>query len=195
MVKFGKFVGPGTIITVAYIDPDNFQTAASSGAQFKYKLLFMVLISNLIAIYLQASQPMALVAKLGFVTGMDLAQINRAQLPSWLNYGLWFMAEAAIVIGTTITINILISKIPLTAGCALAIADTLFILLFYRPDGSLRGLRAFELFISVFVLCVFICFCIELSLITDTTARHVMDGFLPSREIFVSNGLYESCAL
>jgi metal iron transporter len=58
MVKFGKFVGPGTIITVAYIDPDNFQTAVSSGAQFKYKLLFMVLISNLIAIYLQVSQPM-----------------------------------------------------------------------------------------------------------------------------------------
>jgi metal iron transporter len=57
MVKFGKFVGPGTIITVAYIDPDNFQTAVSSGAQFKYKLLFMVLISNLIAIYLQVSPP------------------------------------------------------------------------------------------------------------------------------------------
>jgi len=56
MVKFGKFVGPGTIITVAYIDPDNFQTAVSSGAQFKYKLLFMVLVSNLIAIYLQVSQ-------------------------------------------------------------------------------------------------------------------------------------------
>jgi metal iron transporter len=57
MVKFGKFMGPGTIITVAYIDPDNFQTAVSSGVQFKYKLLFMVLISNLIAIYLQVSQP------------------------------------------------------------------------------------------------------------------------------------------
>jgi metal iron transporter len=92
------------------------------------------------------------------------------------------------VIGTAIAINILIPRIPLTAGCALAIADTLFILLFYRPDGSLRGLRAFELFISAFVIGVFICFCIELSLITGTTARHVMDGFLPSREIFVSNG-------
>lgn len=66
MVKFGKFVGPGTIITVAYIDPDNFQTAASSGAQFKYKLLFMVLISNLIAIYLQASQPMVISQKESF---------------------------------------------------------------------------------------------------------------------------------
>jgi hypothetical protein len=51
--KFGRFMGPGTIISVAYIDPDNFQTAVSSGAQFKYKLLFMVLLSNVIAIFLQ----------------------------------------------------------------------------------------------------------------------------------------------
>lgn len=63
MVKFGKFVGPGTIITVAYIDPDNFQTAVSSGAQFKYKLLFMVLVSNVIAIYLQVRWTMANVRK------------------------------------------------------------------------------------------------------------------------------------
>jgi metal iron transporter len=55
MVKFGKFMGPGTIISVAYIDPDNYQTAVSAGAEFQYKLLFMVLLSNLIAIYLQVS--------------------------------------------------------------------------------------------------------------------------------------------
>lgn len=53
LVKFGKFTGPGTIISVAYVDPDNFQTAITSGAEFEYKLLFMVLVSNLIAIYLQ----------------------------------------------------------------------------------------------------------------------------------------------
>lgn len=55
LVKFGKFTGPGTIISVAYIDPDNYQTAVSSGAEFKFKLLFMILVSNLIAIYLQVS--------------------------------------------------------------------------------------------------------------------------------------------
>jgi hypothetical protein len=55
LVKFGKFTGPGSIISVAYIDPDNFQTAISSGAQFQFKLLFMILVSNLIAIYLQVS--------------------------------------------------------------------------------------------------------------------------------------------
>jgi metal iron transporter len=52
-VKFCKFTGPGTIISVAYVDPDNFQTAISSGVEFKFKLLFMILLSNLIAIYLQ----------------------------------------------------------------------------------------------------------------------------------------------
>jgi hypothetical protein len=55
LVKFGQFTGPGTIISVAYVDPDNFQTAISSGADFEYKLLFMILVSNLIAIYLQVS--------------------------------------------------------------------------------------------------------------------------------------------
>ncbi len=55
MVKFGRFIGPATIVSVAYIDPDNFQTSVSSGVQFEYKLLFMVLVSNLIAIFLQVS--------------------------------------------------------------------------------------------------------------------------------------------
>jgi metal iron transporter len=55
LAKFGKFTGPGTIISVAYIDPDNYQTAVSSGAEFHFKLLFIILISNLIAIYLQVS--------------------------------------------------------------------------------------------------------------------------------------------
>ncbi|KAL2071625.1 hypothetical protein VTL71DRAFT_12860 [Oculimacula yallundae] len=197
MVKFGKFVGPAGIISVAYIDPDNFQTSISSGVQFKFKLLFMVLISNLIAIFLQS-----LSVKLGSVTGMDLAQMNKAHLPKWLNIGLWFIAEASIiatdigqVIGTAIAINILIPKIPLTAGCALSIVDTLFILYFYRPDGSMRGLRLFELFVGTFVIAIFICFCIELSYIKDTPVGHVFKGFLPSKAVFQGEGLYQSCAI
>ncbi|MCJ1320111.1 hypothetical protein MMC15_005448 [Xylographa vitiligo] len=195
--KFGKFVGPGALISVAYIDPDNYQTAISAGAIFGYKLLFIVLVSNLIAIYLQA-----LSVKLGSITGMDLAQMNRAHLPRWLNLGLYFLAEASIictdigqVIGTAIAINILIPQIPLVAGCALSIADTLFILLFYRPDGSMRALRAFELFVAAFVLGVFICFCIELSLISNKYVGPIFDGFLPSATIVQSQGLYQSCAI
>ncbi len=79
-------------------------------------------------------------------------------------------------------------------GCVLSAADTLIILLFYRPDGSLRALRAFELFVTVFVLGVFISFCIELSYVSQPVGD-IFDGFVPSREIFVSSGLYQSCAI
>lgn len=91
------------------------------------------------------------------------------------------------VIGTAIALNILNPKIPLIAGCVIAIADTLFILAFYRPDGSIRRLRIFEIFVSVFVIGVFIMFCIELSFITAPAAT-VFDGFLPSRTVFVGQG-------
>ncbi|KAH0542490.1 hypothetical protein FGG08_003086 [Glutinoglossum americanum] len=195
--KFTKFVGPGILISVAYIDPDNFQTDVSSGALFRFKLLFMILISNIIAIFLQT-----LSAKLGSVTGMDLAQMNRTFLPRWMNIVLWVMAEAAIictdigqVIGTAIALNLLVPKIPLMAGCALSIVDTLFILFFYRPEGSMRGLRAFEVFIAAIVLGVIICFCIQLSMIEDTAVSEVFRGYLPSAEIFRYEGLYESCAI
>ncbi|KAI9768678.1 MAG: hypothetical protein M1839_003986 [Geoglossum umbratile] len=197
IVKFGKFLGPGAMISVAYIDPDNFQTDVSSGVAFEFKLLFMVLVSNMIAIFLQT-----LSTKLGSVTGMDLAQMNRAYLPRWANIALWIVAEAAIictdigqVIGTAIALNLLIPKIPLMAGCALSIVDTLFILLFYRPEGSLRRLRAFEIFVSALVVGVIVCFCIQLSMIEDTPVGEVFRGYLPSAEIFRSEGLYESCAL
>ena len=98
------------------------------------------------------------------------------------------------VIGTAIAINILIPQIPLVAGCALSIADTLFILLFYRPDGSMKALRAFELFVAAFVLGVFICFCIELSLISKTYVGPIFDGFLPSATIVQSQGYVSSTA-
>ncbi|MCJ1478691.1 hypothetical protein MMC13_007372 [Lambiella insularis] len=196
-IKFGKFVGPGALISVAYIDPDNYQTAITAGADFAYKLLFVILLSNLIAIFLQA-----LAVKLGCVTGMDLAQMNRAHLPKWANWVLYIIAEAAIictdigqVIGTAIAINILIPQIPLVAGCALSIADTLFILLFYRPDGSMKALRTFELFVAAFVLGVFICFCIELSLISKAYVGDIFDGYVPSSTLVQSDGLYQSCAI
>jgi metal iron transporter len=98
------------------------------------------------------------------------------------------------VIGTAIAINILIPQIPLVAGCVLSAADTLIILIFYRPDGTLRALRAFELFVTVFVLGVFISFCIELSYVSQPVGD-VFDGFLPSQEISVGQGLYQSCAI
>jgi metal iron transporter len=89
--------------------------------------------------------------------------------------------------GTAIAINILNPKIPLMAGCAISVADTLFILLFYKPDGTIRRIDAFEVFVSIFVIGVFIMFCIELSLISAPVGE-VFKGYLPSRDIFVSSG-------
>lgn len=91
-------------------------------------------------------------------------------------------------IGTAIAINLLIPKIPLVAGCALSIADVLLILLFYHPNGSMKGLRAFELFVVALVLGVVICFCIQLSLIKDTSVGEVFRGYLPSSALIQSEG-------
>lgn len=92
------------------------------------------------------------------------------------------------VIGTAIALNLLNSKITLIAGCVISVSDTLFILLFYNPDVSLRRLRFFELFVSVFVFAIFIMFCIELSFIT-ALAGEVFKGLLPSKSIFTGQGL------
>jgi metal iron transporter len=92
------------------------------------------------------------------------------------------------VIGTAIALNLLIPQIPLVAGCAISIVDVLLILFFYRPNGSMKGLRAFEFFVMALVLGVVVCFCIQLSLIKDTSAGEVFRGYLPSSAIVQSQG-------
>lgn len=92
------------------------------------------------------------------------------------------------MIGTAIAINLLIPKIPLVAGCAISILDVLLILVFYRPNGSMKGLRAFEMFVVALVLGVVVCFCIQLSLIKDTSVGEVFRGFLPSSALVQSKG-------
>jgi len=92
LAKFARFIGPGFLIAVAYIDPGNYATDVAAGAQFKYALLFIVLVSNLFAILLQS-----LCIKLGSVTGLNLAENCREHLPKWLTIFLYILAEAAIV--------------------------------------------------------------------------------------------------
>jgi metal iron transporter len=92
LVKFARFVGPGFLIAVAYIDPGNYATDVAAGARFRYALLFIVLLSNLFAIFLQS-----LCIKLGSVTGLNLAENCREHLPRWLVYILYVLSEAAIV--------------------------------------------------------------------------------------------------
>ncbi|KAL9008587.1 MAG: hypothetical protein Q9173_006304 [Seirophora scorigena] len=194
--KFSTFIGPGFMVAVAYIDPGNYATDVAAGAAEEFKLLFIVMMSNVFAILLQS-----LAVRLGTVTGLNLAENCRAHLPRWLNLVLYLLAEGAIiatdiaeVIGSAIALNLLL-KIPLVAGCALTIVDVLIILIFYSPDGSMRRLRAFECFVMLLVLGVVICFCIQLSYIRDTEVGDVFKGYLPSSAVVQGEGIYLSCGI
>ncbi|CAK1364939.1 unnamed protein product [Cercospora beticola] len=195
--KYVRFIGPGFMIAVAYIDPGNYATDAAAGATYQFKLLFMVLLSNIFAIFLQS-----LCIKMSTVTGRDLAQMNKDHCPPWLNYFLFFFGEAAViatdiaeVIGFAIALNLLAPKLPVVAGCAISIVDVMFILLFYRPEGSMKALRLFEGFVMLLVLGVVVCFCYQLSLIQGTTPGEVFRGYLPSSALVESKGLYQSCGI
>jgi metal iron transporter len=145
--------------------------------------------SNIIAIFLQS-----LCAKLGTVTGLNLAENCRKNCPLWLNYFLYFFAESAIiatdiaeVIGTVIALKLLLN-IPLIAGCAITIVDVIFVLMFYNPTGmSLRATRIFELLIGLLVLGVIICFCILLGSIRETSIGEVFRGYVPSSVLVKPN--------
>lgn len=92
LAKYIRFIGPGFMVSVAYIDPGNYSTDIAAGAATRFKLLFVILMSNVFAILLQS-----LAVRLGTVTGLNLAEHCRAHLPRWLNIILYVMGEAAII--------------------------------------------------------------------------------------------------
>ncbi|KAG7119822.1 Manganese transporter SMF1 like protein [Verticillium longisporum] len=197
LMKFGTFIGPGFMIAVAYIDPGNYATDVAAGATYEYRLLFIVLLANIFAIFLQT-----LCIKLGTVTGLNLAECCRAFLPRWLNLVLYIFAEVAIiatdiaeVIGFAIALNLLIPAVPLVVGCAISILDVFVTLYFYNPQGSMKELRIFECFIACLVLSVVVCFCIQLSMIQETPVGDVFKGYLPSEAIIEGKGLYQACGI
>jgi metal iron transporter len=194
--RYIQFVGPGMLISVAYIDPGNYATDVGAGAQTRFSLLFIVFLSNIFAIFLQS-----LCIKLGSVTGKNLAESCREHLPKWLTIILYLLAESAIiatdiaeVIGSAIALNLLL-HIPLVAGCAITIVDVLFILIFYRPNGSMIHIRIFECFVMLLVFGVTICFCIQLSYIRNASVGDVFRGYLPSSAVVNGNGIYLSCGI
>lgn len=93
------------MIAVAYIDPGNYATGIAAGASYRFRLLFIVLLSNVFAIFLQA-----LCVKLGTVTGLNLAEACRAFLPRWLNYALYVMAEIAIIATDLAEVSLSVTK-------------------------------------------------------------------------------------
>lgn len=174
------------------LDPGNWATDMEGGSSFGYRLLFIILVSNLIAVFLQN-----LTIRLGTITGLDLASASKKFFPRWLNLFLYVLAEIAIiatdlaeVIGSAIALNLLFPKLPLPAGVAITAVDVFIILLFYNEEveddessTSGRMVRVFEAFVMLLVAAVGICFMIELAY-SDIVAVDVLKGYLPTKEIF-----------
>ena len=175
------FAGPGYLISVGYMDPGNWATDLAGGSKFGYTLLSVILISNLMAILLQA-----LAARLGIVTGRDLAQACRASYSRPVNLLLWLACEAAIiacdlaeVIGTAIALKLLFG-IPLVGGALLAALDAFLLLLLMN-----KGFRFLEAFVIALLIVIAVCFTIQIAAAAPPVAA-MLRGFVPSTEI-VSN--------
>ncbi|MFC5270040.1 Nramp family divalent metal transporter [Adhaeribacter terreus] len=145
--KLLAFMGPAYLVSVGYMDPGNWATDIAGGSQFGYKLIWVLVMSNLIALLLQS-----LSARLGVVRGKDLAQASRESYPKWVNIPLYVLAEIAIaatdlaeVLGMAIGLQLLFD-IPLLWGVALTVLDT-FLLLFLIN----QGMRKMEAFILVLI--------------------------------------------
>ena len=186
-LSFGKklfaFMGPAYLVSVGYMDPGNWATDIAGGSQFGYKLLWVLVISNLMALLLQS-----LSARLGLVRGLDLAQASRASYPPVVNFLNWILAEIAIaacdlaeVIGMAIGLQLLF-HIPLLAGISITVADTLLLLVLQR-----YGIRKMEAFILVLVATIGFAFIAEL-IFAKPDGIELLKGFIPS--IPNNNALY-----
>jgi manganese transport protein len=176
--KLGAFAGPGYLVAVGYMDPGNWATDLAGGSAFGYTLLSVILLSNIMAMLLQA-----LAAKLGIVTGMDLAQACRAHYSRPVGFGLWILCEIAIVacdlaevIGTAIALQLLFG-IPLVWGVVLTALDVFLILVLQR-----FGFRKLEAFIVALLIIIAGCFAFELALAQPSVAA-IAGGLVPSPEI------------
>lgn len=188
--KFIWFVGPGVQVSVAYMDPGNYSTDIQGGAGFEYKMLFVILLSTIIALYLQV-----LSIRLGSVTGRDLAQACHDHLPKCISWFVWVLAEAAIlstdvaeVAGTAIALKILI-KVPLMAGVFITIADVLLTMLVYGRETGMKALRFIEIACTILIMTVVVSFCVILGKIPRENVGHVLKGYLPSRAVVSGEGI------
>jgi manganese transport protein len=172
------FAGPGYMVAVGYMDPGNWATDLAGGARFGYTLLSVILLSNLMAILLQA-----LALKLGIATGRDLAQACRDHYSRPVSFVLWVLCEIAIaacdlaeVIGSAIALNLLFG-IPLIWGVCLTAFDVLLILLLQN-----KGFRYLEAFVITLVATIGVCFAVELIRANPELAA-IAGGLVPTSQI------------
>src|SRR6059036_977140 len=173
--KLLAFSGPGFLVAVGYMDPGNWATDLAGGARFGYALLFVVVLSNLMAILLQH-----LCIKLGVATGRDLAQACRDHYPRPVVWFLWVICEIAIaacdlaeVVGSAIGLQLLFG-IPLVWGCIITASDVLLVLYLQT-----KGFRYVEALVITLILTIGGCFVAELIFAKPSLAGVAL-GFVPS---------------
>lgn len=176
--RLAAFLGPGYLVAVGYMDPGNWATSLAGGSKFGYALLFIALLSNIMAIILQS-----LCARLGIATGRDLAQACRDAYSRPVAWVLWLFAELAIcatdlaeVIGTAIGLNLLFG-IPLEIGVILTALDVFLILWLQN-----LGFRWIEALIISLLGVISVCFAVQIAL-ADPDWRAVVVGFAPTIDI------------
>ena len=181
------FAGPAYLVSVGYMDPGNWAADLDGGAHFGYRLLWVLVMSNAMAVLLQT-----LGARLGIVTGRDLAQACRDTYPRAVNLSLWLLCEIAIVacdlaevLGAAIALNLLF-HIPLLTAVALTALDTLLVLWLQK-----LGIRYLEAFVLALIAIVGICFAFELFM-AHPEAAGVLSGLVPRLD---SRSLYTAIAM
>jgi manganese transport protein len=186
--KILSFFGPAYLVSVGYMDPGNWATDLAGGSKYGYALIWVLLMSNIMALLLQS-----LSARLGIVRGRDLAQANRETYPKAINFMLWVLAEVAIaacdlaeVLGMAIGIQLL-TGLPLIWGVSITLLDTFLLLYLQR-----LGIRKMEAFIITLVAIIGICFLINI-ILAQPNFYGVLKGFIPSlpdaKKLYASKGM------
>lgn len=173
--KFMAFLGPAYLISVGYMDPGNWATDIAGGSAFGYKLICVLLVSNLIALLLQS-----LSARLGIVRGLDLAQASKHSYPRYINLCLYILAQVSIVacdlaevIGMAIGLNLLF-HLPMIWGVSLTLTDTILMLFLMN-----KGMRKLEAFIVSLIFVIGVSFLVEMFIVKPDFGA-VAKGFLPT---------------
>ncbi|MEH6406122.1 MAG: Nramp family divalent metal transporter [Leeuwenhoekiella sp.] len=173
--KVLAFLGPAYLVSVGYMDPGNWATDIAGGSQFGYSLLWVLLMSNIMAMLLQS-----LCSRLGIVRGVDLAQASREEYPTFVNFILWLLAEIAIaacdlaeVIGMAIGLQLLFG-LPIMWGVCITVLDS-FLLLFLLN----KGIRRMERFIISLILIIGLSFLAEM-FFAKPDMGEVLTGFIPT---------------
>ena len=162
--QWRAFIGPAILVSVGYMDPGNWGTDLAGGAQFKYGLLWVIALASLMAIFMQVIS-----ARLGVVTGKDLAQCSRDWLPAWTRWPNWFFCESAIaacdlaeVLGSAVALNLMF-HIPMLWAVIITGFDVLLLLALQR-----FGMRTIEAIVLVLIATIGCCYILEIFVLPQT---------------------------